>query len=223
MNRQYIVDSLCFWEALPDDRKKDDEARALETKLRGAIGRMDDDTLSHFTDIALRQYAEQAATQASVASRGSALLLFVGVVSTGATVVAGSLTTSAPLLLGVTLLVGGCLLYACLAVAFLAVRAQEVATWTVPAIYPRDATAARTVAVEEASQHAFAYEQNKAGLQHLVAYLADAQRWARRAIVLVVTLALLSVASAATKPAPASLTGAPVSSLAAVPSTSAYP
>ena len=84
---------------------------------------MDDIALAKFIDIVRRQYAEQAATQSSVASRGSALLLFVGVVSTGATVVAASLATSAPLVLGLILTVGASLLYACLAVAFLAVRA----------------------------------------------------------------------------------------------------
>ncbi len=200
MDRQYIIDSLRFWETFPDERKKGDDAIALEAELRAAIARMDDTALSRFTDIVRRQYAEQAATHASVASRGSALLLFVGVVSTGATVVAASLATSATLVLSLILLVGACLLYACLAVAFLAVRAQEVAMWEVPAIYPRDGPDLRALAVEEATQHALAYQQNKSGLRHLVAYLADAQRWARRAIILVVVLALLSVAAAATEP-----------------------
>ncbi len=201
MDRQYIIDSLRFWTTFPDETKKGEEKRAWKAELRTTIDRMDDETCRSYAEVVRRQYAEQEATRASVASRGSALLLFVGVISTGATVVAASLETSAPVVLGLALVFGACLLYACLAVAFLAVRAQEVATWEVPAIYPKDSPDARTLAVSDAVELAVAYEQNKSGLRHIVAYLADAQRWARRAIILVVILAVLSVAATATKPA----------------------
>jgi hypothetical protein len=223
MDRQYIIDSLRFWETMPAERLKGDEAKALEAELRAAIAHMDDATLGDFREIAIRQYTEQSDTHASIASRGSALLLFVGVVSTGATLVAAAVGAAAPVVLALILGVGACLLYSCLAVAFLAVRAQEVAVWVVPAIYPKDGPDLRGLALEEATQHAFAYQQNKAGLRHLVAYLADAQRWARRAIILVVMLAVLSVAAAATKPPPASTATSPTSPVPSPQPSLAHP
>ncbi len=204
MDRKFIRDTMRFWDTFPDERKKGDAAKQFEAEIRTAVEKMDDDARVKFAEIARRQYAEQEATKASVASRASALLLFVGVISTGTTVVGASLATALPVVLVLVVVVGACLLYACLAVAFLAVRAQEVATWVAPAIYPDDAMTSRVLTVKEAVEHAVSYQQNKAGVRHLVAYLADAQRWARRAVILVVVLAMLSVLAAATKPLPSS-------------------
>ena len=92
------------------------------------------------------------------------------------------------------------MLYASLAVAFLAIRSQEVAMWEVPRIDPTDATSKRSLAVTYALEIAAAAQQDKLTLRNVVAYLADAQRWARRAVILVVLLVILSVAAAATKP-----------------------
>lgn len=203
MDYTFIRDTLRFWDTFPDERKTGEAAKKLEAEIRVAVEKMDVKTCVQFAEISRRQYAEQEATKSSVASRASALLLFVGVISTGTTVVAGSLTTVQPLFLAFVVGIGACLLYACLAVAVLAVRAQEVAMWTAPAIYADDAQSSRSLTVKDAVEHAFSYSQNKTGVRHLVAYLADAQRWARRAVILVVCLALLSVLAAATKaPAP---------------------
>jgi hypothetical protein len=200
MNKKYVVDTLRFWDAFPDERKQGEAAVVLEAGIRASVEAMDDDARGQFVEIARRQYEEQDATRASVTSRASTLLLFVGVISTGATVVAASLQTAQPLILIAILIDGAALLYACLAVAFLAVRAQEVATWTGPAIYAKQGTSAQALKATDAVEHAVAWEQNKPGIQHLVGYLLNAQRWARRAIILVVILAVLSVAAAATKP-----------------------
>lgn len=224
MDRKFIRDTMRFWDTFPDERKKGDAAKHLESQIQAAVERMDDEARVKFAEIARRQYAEQEATKASVASRASALLLYVGVIGTGTTVVAASLTTAFPAVLVAALFVGGCLLYACLAVAFLAVRAQEVTTWVAPAIYPEDGTTPRDLTVKEAVEHAVSYRQNKAGVQHLVAYLADAQRWARRAVVLVVILAAVSVAAAATKPPPSSPANAGPSAMpTALPGPSQQP
>ncbi len=72
-------------------------------------------------------------------------------------------------------------------------------TWEVPRVDPTDATDKRSLAVTYALEIVAAAQQNKLTLRK-VAYLADAQRWARRAVILVVVLAILSVAVAATKP-----------------------
>lgn len=200
MNKQNVIDTLWFWDAFPDKRKKGEELVALEAGIRTSVEAMADDTRAKFVEIARRQYEAQDSTRTSVTSRASTLLLFVGVILTGATVVAASLKTSQPIILVGILIDGAALLYACLAVAFLAVRAQEVATWTGPAIYAKQAISCRALEATDAVEHAVAWEQNKPGLQHVVAYLLNAQQWARRAIILVVILAILSVAAAATKP-----------------------
>lgn len=200
MDRKFILDTMRFWETFQDERVKGEAAARLEAETKTAVARMDREARIRFVEIARRQTAEQEATRTSIASRASALLLFVGVIGTGTTVVASSLATALPGVLLAVLIVGGCLLYACLAVAFLAVRAQEVATWVAPAIYPDDGTTSTDFVIKEAVEHAVSYRQNKAGVRHLVAYLADAQRWARRAVVLVVILAGVSVLAAATKP-----------------------
>ena len=205
MDRKFIRDTMRFWDTFEDERKTGDAAVQLEAEIRAAVEAMyNDEARAKFAEIAQRQYAEQEATKASITSRASALLLFVGVISTGTTVVGASLATAHPVVLVFVLGVGACLLYACLAVAFLAVRAQEVAPWVAPAIYPDDGTTTKSLIAKEAVEHAVSYQQNKAGVRNLVAYLADAQRWARRAVILVVLLAVLSVIAAATKPPPVS-------------------
>ena len=70
----------------------------------------------------------------------------------------------------------------------------------VPRVDPTDATNKRSLAVTYALELEAATQQNKLTLRNRVAYLADAQRWARRAVILAVVLAILSVAAAATKP-----------------------
>jgi hypothetical protein len=218
MDRKFIRDTMRFWDTFPSERKTGDAAKQLEAEIRTAVDGMGATARVTFAEIARRQYAEQEATKASVASRASALLLFVGVITTGTTVVGASIAAAHPVVLGLVVVVGGCLLYACLAVAFLAVRAQEVATWVVPAIFSKDGKTATALTAKDAVEHAVSYEQNKAGVSHLVAYLADAQRWARRAVILVVLLAILSVIAAATKPPPPSpATAAPTANPTASP------
>lgn len=203
MDREYVLATLRFWEVLADERLTGDAAKTLEDDIHAKVAAMDADTRKAFGDIARRQYAEQETTRASVASRGATFMLFVGVILTGATVVGASLATTNLLVIAVILIDGFFLLYASLAVAFLAVRAQGVTMWVAPAMYPKDAPDAPAIAIKEVVENAFAYQQNKSALRNLVAYLADAQRWARRAVILVVILAALSVAAAATKPTPA--------------------
>lgn len=200
MNLDYVIASLRFWEALSDETKKGDEKEAWKHQLRAELEVIDDEPLASLTEISRRRYEEQEAARGSVSSRGTSLLLFVGVVTTGATLVGGSLESVSPFILAATLVVGAFLLYACLAVAFLAIRAQEVTTWEVPRVDPTDATNKRSLAVTYALEVVAATQQNKPTLGNRVAYLADAQRWARRAVILVVVLAILSVAAAATKP-----------------------
>lgn len=215
MNVDYIIASLRFWETLKDETKKGDEKKAWKHQLRAELEIIGDGALASLTEISRRRYEELEATRGSVSSRGTSLLLFVGVVTTGATLVGGSLESVSPLLLGATLVDGALLLYACLAVAFLAIRAQEVTTWEVPRVIPNDATDTRSLAVTYALEIVAAAQQNRSTLRNMVAYLADAQRWARRAVILVVVLAILSVAVAATKPpsAPSSSAVSPAPTL----------
>jgi hypothetical protein len=220
MDRVYIIATLRFWDAFPDERKTGEAAEQLQDELRATVEKMDMETRVVFGEIARRQYGEQEATKASVTSRASTLLFFVGVITTGTTLVATSLPGTHVAVAIAMVVVGVCLLYAGLAVAFLSVRAQEVSMWTAPEISATEARNVRVVTVADAVEHAFSYAQNEAGVRHLVAYLADAQRWARRAVILVVVLAALSVAAAATKPPSA---GAASSTPTAVPSPSATP
>jgi hypothetical protein len=200
VNLDYVIESLWFWETLSDETKKGDEKKAWKLQLRAELEAIDDEALAGLNEITRRRYEELEGARGSVSGRGTSLLLFVGVVSTGATLVGGSLESVSPVILGATLFDGALLLYACLAVAFLAIRAQEVTMWEVPRVDPTDATNKRSLAVTYAVELEAATQQNKLTLRNRVAYLADAQRWARRAVILVVVLAILSVAAAATKP-----------------------
>jgi hypothetical protein len=200
VNLDYVVAELRFWETLNDETLKGGEKEHWKHQLRVDLEAIDDDALASLTEISRRRYEEQEATRGSVASRGTSLLLFVGVITTGATLVGGSLESVLPVVLVATLVAGALLLYACLAVAFLAIRAQEVTMWEVPHVDPTDAVNKRSLAVTYALEIEAAAQQNKLTLRNRVAYLANAQRWARRAVILVVVLAILSVAAAATKP-----------------------
>lgn len=188
-----------FWKPPDDKRLTGDDARRALNEIRSTVTGMDPAARERFGKIAEDEYADQDAVRSDVAGRASQLLLFVGIVSTGTTIVAASLSSSSPVVTGVTLVCGASLLYACLAIAWLAVQAQRVQMWSRPGIKPDDVTSGPSLEIELAARTYFHASQNKIVVADLVAHLRDAQWWARTAIFLIAVLAVLSIIGTATK------------------------
>jgi hypothetical protein len=205
-----IGEFLQFWELLPDPKGGLDEKakKALRARLDG----LSDKSLASYTEFLQRRYEEQQAAADSVASRGGSLFVFVGIITTGGTLLAGLATPANPLLLWLVLGFGFCLLYATFAAAFLAVRSQQVSVWAVPRLTPEDGTSKRALDLTLAVELMTAVEHNKQTQRNLVSYLRDGQGWARLVLLFVVLLAAIVVVANATKPtaAIASTTASPV-------------
>lgn len=220
MGASELAALLRFWERKDDRRLEGDAATAAKAAIQADVEAVEPGALEHFLDVMRRQNADHEATRASVATRATGLLVFVGVVSTGTTIVAGSLASTWPPVWIAGIAVGALLLYSLVAVSWLAVRAQQVSVWTGPVLSPREGPTLRAFMLTEATDNAFAYRQNKTIVNNLVAYLADAQVWARTAVVLLSLLAVVAVAGAATKPA---VTAQPVASPLVAPSSMPSP
>ncbi|NJD26916.1 MAG: hypothetical protein FIA92_01300 [Chloroflexi bacterium] len=214
-----------FWKPPQDRRLSGEAAERRLGEIRTQVIEMDREARGRFAEIAKEQFDEQDRIRADVAGRASQLLLFVGIVLTGTTIVAGSFSSSLLLVTALTLIVGLALLYACLAIAWLAVQAQRVRDWSRPGITPSDVTTVVGLDIENAARTYFGAAQNKLAADDLVAHLRDAQWWARTAIVLVAILAVLAVAASATKRPEENATCicAPSSSIPPSPAASASP
>lgn len=199
MNLADVGGLLQFWKPPQDRRLKGDAADRRLGEIRTQVVEMDRYARERFAEIAKEQFDEQDHIRADVAGRASQLLLFVGVVSTGTTIVAASFSSSSLRVTALTLIIGLALLYACLAIAWLAVQAQRVRDWSRPGITPSDVTSVLGLEIENTARTHFDATQNKLAVDDLVAHLRDAQWWARTAIVLVTILAVLAVAASATK------------------------
>lgn len=191
---------LWFWQVLKDETKKGESKKAWKEELRTRVAAMSQESLAPYTEILRRRYEEQQVTRASVATRAGSLFIFLGILTTGATIVAGSITTTSPIVFWLIVLVGILLLGSAFAAAFLAVRSQQVESWEAPSVRPEDGFDKRALDLTYAVEVMAAGEQNRLTLSNSVAYLRDAQAWARVALLWVVLLAPLAVAAAATKP-----------------------
>ncbi len=197
MTPRDVWDFIRFWELLHGPGGIDKE----ETKaLRARLDKLSDKSLASYTDFLWRRYEEQQSGADSVASRGGSLFVFVGILTTGATLLAGLATPENPLLFVLVLAFGFCLFYATFAAAFLAVRSQQVSVWAAPSLSPEDGTNKRALDLTLAADLMAAVEHNKQTHQNLVAYLRDGQVWARLVIFFVVVLAAIVVSANATKP-----------------------
>ena len=132
MTTDEVVAFLRFWDRLPDATLKGDAAQARRSELELQVDRLRDGALADFTETWRRRYEEQATVRTAVASRVAGLLVFTGVVTTGAALLATSFTGAAGWLIVLIVAVGAGLLYAAIAAGFLALRAQEVAARAVP-------------------------------------------------------------------------------------------
>jgi len=206
---------LMFWGPLEDTTKSGDEKKAWKADLRGQLETRDDKTLDAFAARMQSRYDEIEATRESVAGRSNSLLLFVGVLTTGAGLIAESLVGAPWPLVVAFVIVGAPLLYSTVAAAVLAVRAQLVGNWDVPWMKLPDATDEHTVKVIYATEILVAVEQNKIRVRRPVAFLRDGQKYGIAAIALIAGLAVLSVTAAIVKP--------PTAADADVPGTSPAP
>lgn len=215
-----LWDFLMFWAPLPDATKSGDEKTAWKASLRRELAARDDATLDALASRIQARYEEIEDTRRSITTRASSLLLFVGVITTGAGLIAQALVGAAWFLVVLFVLVGILLLYSAVAVAVLAVRAQLVGNWDVPWVDLGEATSARAVRLIYAVEIIVAVEQNKRRIRTPVAFLRDGQRYALAAIAFIAVLAALAVAAAILKPADGADPGAtpvPCSALALAP------
>jgi hypothetical protein len=207
MTTDEVVAFLRFWDRLPDATLKGDAALARRSELELQVHRLRDGALADFTETWRRRYEEQATVRSAVASRAAGLLVFTGVVTTGAALLATSFTGAAGWLIVLIIAVGAGLLYAAIAAGFLALRAQEVAPRAVPRSEVGEAADGRTLTASDAVEVMAAAEQDRSSLATALDYLAGAQKWALIALLLISLLAPLSLIAAMTKPA--ATTGGP--------------
>jgi hypothetical protein len=218
MTPRDVWDFMRFWELLRGPKGGLD--KETTKALRARLDKLSDKSLASYTEFLQRRYEEQQAGADSVASRGGSLFVFVGILTTGATLLAGLATPENPWLFCLVLAFGFCLFYATFAAAFLAVRSQQVSVWAVPSLTPEDGTAKRALGLTLAAELMAAVEYNEQTHRNLVAYLRDGQLWARLVLFFVVVLAAIVVVANAVKPtaAGASTTPSPVSTPASYPS-----
>ena len=188
---------LRFWELLRGPQVAGDDEAA---KARARLEALSDQALASYIEFLQRRYEEQKSGADSVASRGGSLFVFVGIVTTGATLLAGLATPENPWLLGLILVFGFCLFYATFAASFLAIRSQQVSVWMAPTLEPEDCGSKRAMDVQLAVELMAAVDFNRETHRNLVAYLRDGQVWARMVLFLVVLLAAIVVLANATKP-----------------------
>lgn len=189
-------DFLMFWGPVPDETKAGTERAEWERETRESLGRRDNATLDDFASRCQARYDETEATRSTITTRANSLLLFVGVLTTGGSLIAQSLAKApGPLVIGLVVL-GVLLLYAAVAAVVLAVRAQLVGHWDTPRIDVEAAVGERSVKLTYAVEIYIAAEQNRARLRRPVSFLRDGQYYAIAGTVLVALLASLSVAAA---------------------------
>jgi hypothetical protein len=192
-----VCDFLKFMGTPRPAEEAEDEGAA---KARARIESLNDKALTSYIAFLQRRYDEQKAGADSVSSRGGSLFVFVGILTTGATLLAGLATPENPWLLGLIVLFGFCLFYATLAAAFLAIRSQQVSVWKAPSLKLENLGSKRALDVQLAVELMAAVDFNRETHRNLVAYLRDGQVWARLVLFLVVILAAIVVFANATKP-----------------------
>ncbi|MGI8999925.1 MAG: hypothetical protein ACR2GO_09495 [Candidatus Limnocylindria bacterium] len=214
-------DFLVFWGPVPDATKSGEAKEAWQRDLRQVLTGRSDETLDAFAARWQARYDETESTRGTVTARANSLLLFVGVITTGAGLIGQSLAGAPGGLIIAFVAFGIPLLYAAVAAAVLAVRAQLVGQWDTPRVDVADATDERAVKLTYAVAIFVAAEQNRARLRRPVSFLRDGQYYAIAGIAGIAVLAILSVAAAAVMP-PSDATRAGAwseSSVASQPST----
>jgi hypothetical protein len=214
---------LAFWGPLDDERRKGDARKAWESDLRRDLDSRNDATLDGFAARWQARYDEIEATRGTVTTRSNSLLLFVGVLTTGAGLIGQSLSGAPGPIVGLFIFFGVLLLYCAVGAAVLAIRAQRVGLWDSPRVDVADATDERSLRLKYAVEIYIAAEQNRVGLRIPVGILRDGQEFALAGIVLIALLAALSVTAAVLTSAPDASGGTAPPGPSVAPSVSPLP
>lgn len=191
---------LAFFGRQSDRTLKGAEKIAWRQEVCGRLDSLSDDALIRFGEIWRKRYDELEANRVSASMRASSLFVFVGVLTTGATIVSGSLVRASLPLLIVIWMTAGLLVYFALGAAVLAVRSQLVTNWDIPRVDLDDTTDERTLVLTNAVEVYIAAEQNKCRLANVIGCLRDGQIYALLALFVVAILVVLSVVGSATRP-----------------------
>lgn len=196
---------------------QDGEAKiAWKNDVRRHLTALSTEDLDSVSALWIARLEESEATRVSVNSRANNLLLFVGVLTTGAALVARTLESADSSWALATIVVGALLLWGALSTAVLAVRAQRVGVWDSPWIDIGELQNSKSLRVERVVQLYVAAHQNKNRLRGPVGLLAHAQSYALVSLFLVASLAILSVlappssAEPQSEPPPATIQASPV-------------
>lgn len=191
---------LAFLGRQPDCTLKGEEKIAWKQEVGSRLASLTDDALIRFGEIWRKRYDELEATRVSASTRANSLFVFVGVLTTGATIVSGSLVRAPLPLLIVIWIAAGLLVYSALGAAVLAVRSQLVTNWDIPRVDLNDTADERTLVLTNAVEVYIAAEQNKRRLANVTGCLRDGQIYALVALFVVATLVVLSVVASAARP-----------------------
>jgi hypothetical protein len=217
-----VRDFLVFWGPLADETRAGEAKARWVGNLRRELGTRNNATLDAFAARWQDRYDDIEVTRGTITTRANSLLLFVGVLTTGAGLIAQTFVGARGALVALLVLVGVPLLYSGVAAAVLAVRAQMVTHWDAPRIDFADATDERSARLTYAVEIFVAAEQNRMRLRRPVGFLRDGQYYAVGAIALVAMLVALSVTATLLKPPPV-VNSPAVSSAPAVPSVTPRP
>jgi hypothetical protein len=198
INDQSLRQFLRFWRRIrPAARPEASQAWQEETKTN--LERLPDEVLDSLIGDSSRAYDEVEAARGSATTRASALLVLVGVLNGLGAFTATTLAGAHPILAGAYIVVAVALGYFAVGTAFLAIRAQQVATWHKPHVPPHDIAGARHHRRLRAFEIYAASRLNRHGLSEVVGYLRDAQVYALITIVLLAILTVVAATTSATK------------------------
>lgn len=208
---------VAFWRRIKP-RQQEEASAAWQEATRAAIGRLPDEVIDILIDDWRRAYEEAEATRSSVNSRATSLLLVVGILN-GLAALTATTIAGAQLVLGLLyVLVAFVLGFFAVGTAVLAIRAQQVATWSQPHVRPDEVTGPRQLRIRRAVEFYSAARLNRHVLQDVVGYLRDAQTYAFVTVALLATLTVVAAVTSVTKSLPSTVApSAPVASPVATP------
>jgi hypothetical protein len=203
---------LAFLGRQPKGALEGPAKRTWKGQVRGDLARLADDDLDRFAAIWRRRYEELEDARLSASARAGSLFVFMGLIATATTFVAGSFAKSSgpppPVIVAAAIVLG----YFAVGAATLAVRSQLVGTWDIPRVSLEDATSARGIRLTNAVEVYISAEQNKHRLRNVIACLRDGQLYALISLFLLTSIVIIAVMAPPRGPTAGAGSGSPLPS-----------
>lgn len=199
INGEPIAQFLQFWKEIPP-QDAGELTPEWAANVADQIRQMPDDVIEALTEVWTAAEAQAEASLASVRSRASNLLLAVGILS-GLGAVTATASGGLPWPLALPIWVSSALVaFFALGTSWLAIRAQQVRSWSEPHLPPAEGSSLRNVLESRAADVYIADRRNRLALADVVGYLRSAQAYALLALASLLLMALATVATAPFRP-----------------------